>query len=43
METKESVSTELDPNVPVEDVVSVLNDAINEDSQEKEKTPDMLV
>ncbi|XP_028028225.1 death-inducer obliterator 1 isoform X2 [Bombyx mandarina] len=42
METKESVSTELDPNVPVEDVVSVLNDAINEDSQEKEKTPDML-
>ncbi|KAM3967529.1 protein partner of snf isoform 2-T2 [Aphomia sociella] len=26
METKESVSTELDPNVPVEDVVTVLND-----------------
>lgn len=28
METKESVSTELDPNVPVEDVVSALNDSM---------------
>lgn len=27
METKESVSTELDPNVPVEDVVIALNDS----------------
>ncbi|CAB3256493.1 unnamed protein product [Arctia plantaginis] len=27
METKESVSTELDPNVPVEDVVTALNDS----------------
>lgn len=26
METKESVSTELDPNVPVEDLVTALND-----------------
>ncbi|XP_059050860.1 death-inducer obliterator 1 isoform X2 [Achroia grisella] len=40
METKESVSTELDPNVPVEDVVAVLNDktvgedVLNEISQE---------
>lgn len=38
METKESVSTELDPNVPVEDVVSVLNDTINEEPP-PEKTP----
>ncbi|XP_026759086.2 death-inducer obliterator 1 [Galleria mellonella] len=40
METKESVSTELDPNVPVEDVVAVLNDktvgedVLNEITQE---------
>lgn len=27
MQTKESVSTELDPNVPVEDVVIALNDS----------------
>lgn len=27
METKQSVSTELDPNVPVEDVVIALNDS----------------
>lgn len=27
METKESVSTELDPNVPVEDLVTALNDS----------------
>ncbi|XP_030027616.2 death-inducer obliterator 1 isoform X2 [Manduca sexta] len=41
METKESVSTELDPNVPVEDVVSVLNDAINDEQpKEKESSPD---
>lgn len=30
METKESVSTELDPNVAVEDLVTVLNDAIGD-------------
>ncbi|CAK1540120.1 unnamed protein product [Leptosia nina] len=30
METKESVSTELDPNVPVEDLVTVLNDAVGD-------------
>ncbi|XP_045511639.1 death-inducer obliterator 1 [Colias croceus] len=30
METKESVSTELDPNVPVEDLVSALNDAVGD-------------
>lgn len=28
METKESVSTELDPNVAVEDLVTALNDSI---------------
>ncbi|XP_068626187.1 death-inducer obliterator 1 isoform X3 [Battus philenor] len=28
METKESVSTELDPNVPVEDLVTALNDSM---------------
>lgn len=39
METKESVSTELDPNVPVEDVVSVLNDTINEEQTPQAKTP----
>ena len=30
METKKSVSTELDPNVPVEDLVSALNDAVGD-------------
>lgn len=30
METKESVSTELDPNVPVEDLVTALNDAVGD-------------
>ncbi|XP_039752427.1 death-inducer obliterator 1 isoform X3 [Pararge aegeria] len=30
MQTKESVSTELDPNVPVEDLVSALNDAVGD-------------
>lgn len=30
METKESVSTELDPNVAVEDLVTVLNDAVGD-------------
>lgn len=28
MKTKESVSTELDPNVPVEDLVTALNDSM---------------
>ncbi|KPI94969.1 PHD finger protein 3 [Papilio xuthus] len=38
METKESVSTELDPNVPVEDVVSALNDSMgNEQAMEENK------
>ncbi|XP_023934034.2 uncharacterized protein LOC112043019 isoform X2 [Bicyclus anynana] len=30
METKKSVTTELDPNVPVEDLVSAVNDAIGD-------------
>nr|XP_034830189.1 uncharacterized protein LOC117987295 isoform X3 [Maniola hyperantus] len=30
METKKSVSTELDPNVPVEDLVTALNDAVGD-------------
>lgn len=34
METRKSVSTELDPNVPVEDLVSALNDAVGEGSPE---------
>ncbi|CAH0592546.1 unnamed protein product [Chrysodeixis includens] len=41
METKESVSTELDPNVPVEDVVTALNDStVGPDVLTKEKTPE---
>ncbi|CAH0766459.1 unnamed protein product [Diatraea saccharalis] len=35
METKESVSTELDPNVPVEDLVTALNDStVGEDNKD---------
>lgn len=42
METKESVSTELDPNVPVEDVVTALNDStVGPDVLPKEKSPEM--
>ncbi|XP_063822879.1 death-inducer obliterator 1 isoform X1 [Ostrinia nubilalis] len=37
METKESVSTELDPNVPIEDVVTALNE---ETAGEESKTDD---
>ncbi|XP_045448734.1 death-inducer obliterator 1 [Melitaea cinxia] len=40
METKESVSTELDPNVAVEDLVTVLNDAVGDglpDENEQKK------
>lgn len=41
METKESVSTELDPNVPIEDVVTALNDStVGPDLFTKEKTPE---
>lgn len=41
METKESVSTELDPNVPVEDVVTALNvSTVGSDVLTKEKTPE---
>lgn len=41
METKESVSTELDPNVPVEDVVTALNDStVGPDVFSKEKSPE---
>ncbi|GBP39976.1 Death-inducer obliterator 1 [Eumeta japonica] len=37
METKKSVSTELDPNVPVEDVVTALNDStVIEDTSQPE-------
>lgn len=38
MENKESVSTELDPNVPVEDVVTALNDAVAEESSNNVQT-----
>lgn len=38
METKESVSTELDPNVPVEDLVTVLNDAVGEPTEEPDES-----
>lgn len=42
METKESVSTELDPNVPVEDVVTALNDStVGPDVLSIEKAPEM--
>ncbi|KAJ8735660.1 hypothetical protein PYW07_007280 [Mythimna separata] len=42
METKESVSTELDPNVPVEDVVTALNDStVGPDVLAKEKSPEI--
>ncbi|XP_047535468.1 death-inducer obliterator 1 [Vanessa atalanta] len=45
METKESVSTELDPNVAVEDIVTVLNDSVsdsvpNTEPQEQTKKQD---
>ncbi|XP_050342357.1 death-inducer obliterator 1 isoform X3 [Nymphalis io] len=45
METKESVSTELDPNVAVEDIVTVLNDSVtdnvpNAEPQEPTKKQD---
>ncbi|XP_072940862.1 uncharacterized protein pps isoform X2 [Epargyreus clarus] len=40
MENKESVSTELDPNVPVEDVVTALNDAVAEESTNNVDTSD---
>lgn len=41
MENKESVSTELDPNVPVEDVVIALNDSTVGEEVTKEVLPDM--
>ncbi|XP_075974182.1 protein partner of snf isoform X2 [Anticarsia gemmatalis] len=42
METKESVSTELDPNVPVEDVVTALNDStVGPDVLQKENSPEI--
>ncbi|OWR47744.1 Death-inducer obliterator 1 [Danaus plexippus plexippus] len=37
METKESVSTELDPNVPVEDIVTALNDGVEDETQQSNK------
>ncbi|KAJ0182434.1 hypothetical protein K1T71_001803 [Dendrolimus kikuchii] len=40
MENKESVSTELDPNVPVEDVVIALNDSTVGEEVTKEVLPD---
>lgn len=36
MEAKEAVSTELDSNVPVEDVVVALNDSIGGEENPKE-------
>jgi hypothetical protein len=41
METKESVSTELDPNVAVEDLVTALNDSAVGD-ETKEASPEEL-
>ncbi|XP_063395302.1 protein piccolo [Cydia fagiglandana] len=38
METKESVSTELDPNVPVEDLVSALNDSTATEEPSKDNS-----
>ncbi|KAI8438667.1 hypothetical protein MSG28_011088 [Choristoneura fumiferana] len=40
METKESVSTELDPNVPVEDLVTALNDTTATENPGPEKSPE---
>lgn len=44
METKESVSTELDPSaVPVEDVVAALNEEAAGDDAKNETPQDLLV
>lgn len=40
METKESVSTELDPNVPVEDLVTALNDSTANENPVPEESPE---
>ncbi|KAF9421447.1 hypothetical protein HW555_002662 [Spodoptera exigua] len=43
METKESVSTELDPNVPVEDVVTALNvSTVGQDVLSKDRTQEKM-
>ncbi|CAH0690632.1 unnamed protein product [Chilo suppressalis] len=41
METKESVSTELDPNVPVEDLVTALNDSTVGEENKDEKSDEL--
>ncbi|XP_061709027.1 protein piccolo-like isoform X2 [Cydia pomonella] len=42
METKESVSTELDPNVPVEDLVSALNDSTATEEPSKDNSSETI-
>lgn len=43
MQTKESVSTELDPNVPIEDVVIALNDSTVGEEVTREAVGEMYV